>query len=151
LYALPFCHLQIKVLHRQAPDNWITTQTCVTNPKTLGEHLRKRRLELHLLQGQVAKRLGVHKMSIQNWELGLGKPKNKHIPAIVQFLGYKPIPIPEAFPKQLVYYRCMLGMTQEELAEVLKVNSCSIGRWETGKGLPQAQTMAAIQTLLKSL
>lgn len=146
---MPFCHLQIKLLRRQAPDNWISTQISTTSPKTIGEHLRKRRLELHLLQNQVAKRIGVHKASIQNWERGLGKPMIKHLPAIIQFLGYDPFATPEAFPAKLVHLRRKLGMTQEDLAQVLAVNPCSIGRWEGGQGLPPPKTMAAIQTLFK--
>ncbi len=39
-------------------------------PKTLGERLRKRRLELDLSQKELAKRLGVGIDAIQDWEAG---------------------------------------------------------------------------------
>jgi transcriptional regulator with XRE-family HTH domain len=147
---LPFCHLQIKLLRRQAPDNWITTQTSAVSPNTIGQHLRQRRLELHLLQNQVAKRIGVHKASIQNWERGLGKPMIKHLPAIIQFLGYDPSATPNSFPAILIHLRRKLGLTQQDLAQVLAVNPCSVGRWEGGQGLPLAKTMAAIENLFKN-
>lgn len=76
--ALPFCHLRLKVLRRPGPDKWKCTQTAAKYPKIIGEHLKRRRLELHLMQAEVAKRLGVHKGSIQNWERGVGTPADRY-------------------------------------------------------------------------
>jgi hypothetical protein len=42
------------------PRRWDSTQAAATEPKTLGEHLKKRRLELHLFQKDVAKLIGAH-------------------------------------------------------------------------------------------
>ena len=39
-------------------------------PKTWGEHVRKRRLDLGFYQAQVAKRIGVNESSVWNWEHG---------------------------------------------------------------------------------
>jgi len=39
-------------------------------PKTLGEHVRKRRLDLGLEQAQVAERIGVTTSTVYNWEHG---------------------------------------------------------------------------------
>jgi DNA-binding XRE family transcriptional regulator len=87
---LPFCHLQIKALRSPYPNLWKCTQAASQEPKTLGEHIRKCRLERHLLQTELAKRLGVNRVSVQNWERGVYEPNANVIPSIIEFLGYDP-------------------------------------------------------------
>ena len=90
LRALPICHLPpvarkslltpyLKDLKRY-PD-W---------PKTLGEHLRKRRLNAGLLQKDVAKLLRVTTSSYRNWETFDHVPKPEVMSRIVKFLGRDP-------------------------------------------------------------
>jgi len=57
---------------------------------TIGDHLRKRRLDLGLLQGEVADRLGVTESSVTNWELSRTEPELRLLPGIVRFLEYTP-------------------------------------------------------------
>jgi transcriptional regulator with XRE-family HTH domain len=64
-------------------------------PQTLGEHVRKRWLELRLTQKQTAERLGVNPWTVLNWENGHTEPPIESIPAILQFLGYDPYPAPK--------------------------------------------------------
>jgi len=61
-------------------------------PKTLGEHVRRRRLELRLSQRQAAHRLRVNPWTVLNWEKGHTEPPIEAVPAIVRFLGYDPFP-----------------------------------------------------------
>jgi transcriptional regulator with XRE-family HTH domain len=56
--------------------------------KTLGDHLRKRRLDLGLLQREVAQKLQVNQMTICNWEINRTSPQLRFIPRIITFLGY---------------------------------------------------------------
>ena len=58
--------------------------------KTLGEHVKRRRLERHLFQAQLAKLLGVDRVSVQNWERGIYEPNAQAIPKVIDFLGYDP-------------------------------------------------------------
>jgi len=80
---LPFCH---------------TLTTCTPKrgyPKQLnhlGDHLRKRRLDLGLTQQEVATQLGVNKDSIRNWEAGRNKVELRYYPLLFAFLGYNPLP-----------------------------------------------------------
>jgi DNA-binding transcriptional regulator YiaG len=60
--------------------------------RTLGDHLRRRRLTLKLPQDQAAKQLGVGRASLQHWEQDRQKPGAASIPAILKFLGYNPAP-----------------------------------------------------------
>ena len=78
--SLPFYHLTILTPQPKKPGF----------PKallTIGDHIRKRRLDLGLFQRQVALQIGVAEASVWNWEKGGMKPKIRHLPAIISFLG----------------------------------------------------------------
>ncbi|MHB9037748.1 MAG: helix-turn-helix domain-containing protein [Armatimonadota bacterium] len=56
----------------------------------MGDHIRKRRLDLGLLQKDVAKILGVTEASVFYWETHRASPRGRYIPRIIEFLGYLP-------------------------------------------------------------
>ena len=58
---------------------------------TLGDHIRARRINLGLFQSAVAAQIGVHELTITNWERNATQPEVRYISAIVQFLGYNPL------------------------------------------------------------
>jgi DNA-binding transcriptional regulator YiaG len=58
---------------------------------TYGDHIKKKRLDLNLLQSEVAKSINVSTDTIINWELNRTKPASSQIPKINLFLGYIPI------------------------------------------------------------
>lgn len=49
-----------------------------------------RRLELNLLQREVAQRLGVKTDTILNWEHNRTTPTLRYLPRVIAFLGYDP-------------------------------------------------------------
>ncbi|MFQ6616496.1 MAG: helix-turn-helix transcriptional regulator [Fidelibacterota bacterium] len=55
--------------------------------KTLGDRLRKRRLDLGLLQKDVAKRLRVSEETVVNWELNRTKPQVRLRGKLINFLN----------------------------------------------------------------
>jgi transcriptional regulator with XRE-family HTH domain len=55
--------------------------------QTLGERIRKWRLEQGLFQRDFAKMIGVDEMTIVNWEKGSTKPTEKNIERIKEILG----------------------------------------------------------------
>jgi transcriptional regulator with XRE-family HTH domain len=59
-------------------------------PSGLGEHLRRRRLDLGLSQADVARLLEASENSIWNWENGRSTPALRFMPRIVSFLGNSP-------------------------------------------------------------
>src|SRR5215467_7944704 len=67
LPALPFCHVALKT---EKPKS----AKYPKNLKTLGDHIRKKRLELGLLQKEVASRMGVDAESIYRWETNRASP-----------------------------------------------------------------------------
>lgn len=56
--------------------------------KTLGDHLRKKRLDLELSQKEMAAQLRVSVGTLYNWEKPLTSPQQRLIPRIHDFLGY---------------------------------------------------------------
>jgi DNA-binding transcriptional regulator YiaG len=63
-----------------------------TNPKTLGEHLRKKRIDLSLSMSQLAKLLGlgVTDISIEKWEKNKKRPSEPYRTRVIEFLGFDP-------------------------------------------------------------
>ncbi len=60
------------------------------NPKTIGEHLKKRRLTLGWGQQQVAEATGYTWLSVSNWERGVYRSTKQAMLPIIAFLGYDP-------------------------------------------------------------
>lgn len=59
---------------------------------TIGNHIRKRRLELRLLQREVAAQIGVSTQMLQYWEVGRHQPAVRRLAAIVSLQGYAAAP-----------------------------------------------------------
>jgi transcriptional regulator with XRE-family HTH domain len=59
---------------------------------SLGDHIRARRLELGMLQREVAEALGVDTMTITNWERNQYRPSPRMLPRLFRFLGDSPSP-----------------------------------------------------------
>jgi transcriptional regulator with XRE-family HTH domain len=83
--ALPFCHAEL----RASKSNSVSYTKQINS---LGDHIRTHRLDLKLLQKQVADQIGVDKATITNWERNSVAPAVRYLPTIIQFLGYDPLP-----------------------------------------------------------
>jgi DNA-binding XRE family transcriptional regulator len=55
-------------------------------PKTIGKHIRKKRMDDKLMQSDVANIIGVSEESIWNWEHGRTKPSKKNFEIINAFV-----------------------------------------------------------------
>ena len=121
---------------------------CPERPKTIGDHLRKRRVELSLEQDEVAVQLGVCRSSLQHWEQNRGEPMPRQIPAIIRFLGYVPFAEEPGFGGRLAYLRKCAGLTQEELSLQSECSEDLIWRWETGKNPPRSANLARVVSIL---
>jgi transcriptional regulator with XRE-family HTH domain len=62
------------------------------HPKTLGEHLRKKRIDMGLSMPKLAKLLGnsITDTAIEKWEKNQNRPTEHHRARIVEFLGFDP-------------------------------------------------------------
>src|ERR1700731_2837268 len=104
--------------------------------KTLGDHIRKRRLVLGLLQKQVAEQIGVDTASIVNWESNKIQPMVHCLPGILAFLGHNPLPEADDLIGKLKRLRATMGLTQEQLAQKLGIDESTIAGWERGENTP---------------
>jgi len=112
---LPFCHIQLT-------DRKPLPPAYPRQLNTLGDHLRKRRLDLGLLQREAADKLGVDATTICNWETNRTSPQLRFIPEILTFLGYIPYDTQSGtLGKRIGACRRLLGLSQKELARRLGV------------------------------
>jgi transcriptional regulator with XRE-family HTH domain len=56
-------------------------------PQTLGEHIKKRRLELGFSQKEVGEMLGVTSFTVLNWEKGKTEPLGRLMRRILDFMN----------------------------------------------------------------
>jgi transcriptional regulator with XRE-family HTH domain len=99
-------------------------------PITLGEHLKKRRLTLKLLQKDITRDWKFSKETYANYEKDKTLPVISHWPAILSFLGYDPNQTPETLGEKLRAKRRAMGLSKKKLASTLKVDETTITRWE---------------------
>jgi transcriptional regulator with XRE-family HTH domain len=120
-------------------------------PKTIGDHVKKRRLDLGLKQKEVAARLGLHFATLQLWERGIGDPGVKALPNIIAFLGYVPFEGEATFGGRISFLRRRCGITQEELAAMVGCNPSTILRWESNPTISTRQRDLAERVLHQEL
>jgi transcriptional regulator with XRE-family HTH domain len=140
-HVLPFCHFEIRAPRPRSSQY-------PQQISTLGDHIRTRRLDLKLLQRQVADQIGVHPLTITNWESNESSPETHFIPAVIEFLGYDPLPPPSSLPERLASRRRVLGLSQREMAERMGVDPDTLRGWEAGRHQPTGKSLDGIQRAL---
>ena len=104
------------------------------DPKTLGQHLRKRRLLLNLTQKEVAEALGISPFTVLNLEKDRTESPMRIYPALMQWLGYDPVPAPLTLQERMRAARRAKGWTIKEAANRLGIDPATWGEWErTGR------------------
>jgi len=116
--------------------------------KTLGDHIRKRRLDLGLFQSDLANILGVTESCVWNWESNTSSPHWRYLKPIVGFLGYDPWPPAEVIAERLVRYRWLRGWTQKAMAKRIGVDPSTLARWERGKREPSGDFLRRVKHVL---
>jgi transcriptional regulator with XRE-family HTH domain len=123
---LPFCSIRLT-----APKP--TKLPTILN--TLGDHIKKRRLELGLLQREVAEQIGVGTDTILNWEHNRTRPTLRYLPNVIAFLGYDPYQsIPKTLGEKVLQYRKCCGINQKELARQMGIDPTTLSWLEREKG-----------------
>ena|SRR5882672_10122857 len=140
--ALAFCDLTISVKIHPSPFY-------PKEVKTIGDHIRKVRLDRMLLQKDLAKLFKVHLTTIVGWEKNQAIPHSKYAPLITQFLGY------DAFPKQTIdigeqikAYRLKRGLSREWFAKLAGVSWTSVGIWERKLTVPKPGLIQRLEKVL---
>lgn len=142
--ALPFCNLRlIGRRPREFPRGY------PREVRTLGDHIRKKRLDLGLWQRTLAERLGVREETLAIWERGQTKPLPRHHGAVVRFLGYDPEPAEGSLGSLVRARRRALGLSQAELASRLGLDEGTIVDTELGRRRLSRRVAIAVRTLLE--
>ncbi len=136
---LPFARVFLKSLIPKPYD---------FEPKFLGEHVRKRRLEKGQLQKKAAMELGVNPWTVLNWEKGYTKPPMASMPAILEYLGYDPFPQPMTLPENLLAKRRMMGWSIKQAAEAIEVDPCTWESWERGQMIVYSKHRVLVAQIL---
>ena len=116
--------------------------------ETLGEHLQKRRIELALLQKDVASRLQVNAWTYLGWEHDRKRPPIRFWPRIIEFLGYDPSPEPQTVGERIWAKRRKLGLSQADAARLIGVDEGTLRRYERGKDRPTPAILSAFETFI---
>jgi len=85
---------------------------------------------LGLQQKAAANEIGVAHDTLRNWESGRSEPGVSFLPALIQFLGYDPLPEPRTPGAAIRRRRRLLGMSQERLACLAGVDEATVTRLE---------------------
>ena len=121
-------------------------------PQTIGEHIRKKRLDLGLKQKDVAEIIGVTESTIWNWEHGR-EPEIRHYPKIIEFLGYVPFEIPDnADPlNRLNRFRLLNGFSYKRLSELTGIDETQLSEWIRGIHRPSGRSVLRIERFINTI
>ncbi|MGA8148737.1 MAG: helix-turn-helix transcriptional regulator [Gallionellaceae bacterium] len=137
---LPFIKVSLKSLRKKPFD---------FEPQTLGEQIKKRRLELDLSQTEAGQMLGVNFYTLLNWEKGRTEPLIDYIPAILVFLGFDPFPKPKTIPERLFAFRRSKGWSIRDATNEFRVAFATWRDWECGKTILNQKHRELVARLLE--
>jgi transcriptional regulator with XRE-family HTH domain len=120
-------------------------------PRTYGDQVRARRLELGLFQREAAEMIGVDECSVYNWESSRAEPAVRLVPHIIRFLGYCPYDPAPSTEEWLRLIRKTMGLSQEGIAKRVGVDESTWKGWEAGRRRPSAKYRGLIVAFLESL
>lgn len=119
---------------------------------TIGDHLRKCRMDLSLFQCDVAEIIGVSEDCVTYWENGRSTPQIQHIPKIIQFLGYNPAPFElKTLGDKVRDYRLKHGLSHKKFGKIIGVDASTISSWEKGEFQPKGKTQCRLTKILSIL
>jgi transcriptional regulator with XRE-family HTH domain len=121
----------------------------VKEPVTLGDHMRRRRLELGLYQKDVAAQIGVTTSTIWNWENNWSSITLSCMPKVIEFLEYNPVPFPEDLMERLAWYKQVKGLSLEQLGAEMGRDPEQLSDWLSGRHNPCRRNREAIENFLK--
>lgn len=99
--------------------------------RTIGDHVRRRRLDLKMTQKQVAEIISVDESTVWNWESNRTEPLIRHLPIIFLFLGYSPFSTTgQSLGERLQDYRRKTGFSRKKVANAIGTDPGTLGKIE---------------------
>lgn len=137
---MPFCSLTLTAKKPSKMPQY---------PRTIGNHIMKRRLGLGLTQLQLAAILSVAECTVTNWEINRTRPQLRLMPKVLQFLGYEPCPVQaESLGERLLQYRKRRGISQRQLAIRMGIDPTTLSRVERRRENFSVSTNSKISNFL---
>jgi DNA-binding XRE family transcriptional regulator len=90
----------------------------------------------------------VDKTSVFTWERNAANPQVRYMPAIIEFLGYNPLPDANTLAERLVHQRSTLGFSQKDVAQRLGVDASTLAQREQGKKEPTGAVLRQVEAFL---
>jgi transcriptional regulator with XRE-family HTH domain len=120
-----------------------------TELRSIGDRMRKRRLDLGMTQKETARCIGVSLKTLEGWERGRTRPGLQAVPRVHEFLEFKPEPpaFEATLGERLQAARRSRGLSRERLAQELRVDPSTIRNWELGRSTPRVRHRARILEL----
>jgi len=89
---LVICQPKVTIFRTKQSPYFRALKHYPASPKTLGEFLRQKRIDLQLSQRQLADilELGIADSAVEKWEKSQNCPTPEHRKGIVKFLGFDP-------------------------------------------------------------
>ena len=119
----------------------------VEKPRTLGQHIRHRRLSLGKKQEDVARQLGTLREVYDRWERDERVPVVSEWPGIIGFLGYYP-GRQESIGDLVLKARRLRGLSQTKMAASLGLDHARLRRWEHGSEVPSGGVFIRLKELV---
>jgi transcriptional regulator with XRE-family HTH domain len=122
----------------------------INTPRTLGDKIRNRRLELKLLQKDVAELIGVSEDAVIYWKNNRSQPQIYLYPGLIKFLGCFPFVTDiSTLGGRIKEYRLKKGLSYKKAGELLEVDGATIWAWERNRNIPLKKHLKKLQDLLK--
>jgi transcriptional regulator with XRE-family HTH domain len=94
--------------------------------------------------------LGVTAESIANWERGRRNPGIRHVAAVIQYLGYDPIPEGDSPADRLRAWRRRTGLRQREVATRLGLDEGTVVEFKLGRRWVSIRFAEVVRRLLSA-
>lgn len=118
---------------------------------TVGDHIKLKRLELGLLQKELAVIIGASSGAISRWEQNLTEDiPVKFIPNVTLFLTYCPIESFSNLGEKIFLYRKHLGLSQKQLSAKAGIDPSCLLTCENGRRTPKKDTCVKLEQILKT-
>lgn len=121
---------------------------------TVGDHVRKTRMDRGLSQPDLCKMLRVSVATLANWELNRGQPLDFTLPSIIEFLGYAPYqiqPLLKRINHPIFQYRVLHGIQLKDLAKELGIERGTLRIIERGNHPQREPVKSKIEQFINKI
>jgi transcriptional regulator with XRE-family HTH domain len=154
---LPFCDRRVTVARKDISPVWTRSFPIAKEPKTLGQHLKKKRFLAGERQREAAVKLGVSARTMSLWECDRIYPSWAFQPRLIAYLGYDPLTeiglpnaksnepscvaflcpdAPVSLGQKIRHFRLKSRKTRKKFASELGINTKTLWGWETNRWQP---------------